>query len=240
MTGISKMKKAVLYLIFICLLAPNAFRGEAFSQSEPSDEGTRQAAGDSVDSESADKDVPPDEGAAELQPSNSSTDAEAASAENPERKSKDLKKLPQARDDETPPTQETSTDVSMTSGYRSVSMYPFAPTSPRPPSGNGYIIPGSILLGMGASGVVGGILILTVFRKDSDGEDIHSDTRTDTILTISLIGSGVLVAIGIPLLIIGLDRRSELIEWQKKNPGFAGLDFQFSQHEVITSWKAAF
>lgn len=237
--AIDKMKNAVFYLIIICVLAPKLFCTTAYSQTKVADDGSQQSIGNSVDSESTGENVTADKDAPAPKPLNNSANVPEKSSEDlpvkkPEHESTNLNRLPQARDGEMPP--QASSGDPMATGNRGAYMYPFASTSHRPPSGNGYIIAGSVLMGIGGLGLGNSILLMTVFDRDSDDEN----SSGDTLLTIGLISSAVVLAVGIPLLIIGLNRRSELIEWQKRNPGFAGFDFQFSQHEVITNWNAAF
>jgi len=217
-------------------VAPNVFCLKVFSQSEPTDKGLQQPSGDAVDSAKAGEEATEDEakqGQEEVGADSNTKSEEILDRERTtgsQRKATDLRELRQARDDERPPQRRRPNDDAETYTYSIV------PTSPRPPSGNGFIIPGSIALGTGAVGVGTAIAGLTVLQDDSDNEN----SKADTMLVIGLISSSILVAIGIPMLIIGLNRRSEVVEWKKKNPGFTGLDFRFNQQEAVASWETAF
>lgn len=235
------MKNTVMCLVFICLLSSGAFCNKASSQLKPADDEPLQTTGNTVDGETTSEDAPENKSEAEKQAVENAVDTEKGLEKTPDKgpagtsgyDAANLGKLTQAHDGEIPSATRSSSDTTIITGNQSGYRNPFAITSPEPPSGTGYIITGSILLGTGALGVGNSIVIMSLVDSD------NVNSKGSTILTAGLITSCVLVAVGIPLLIIGLNRRSDVVEWRKTN-GFAGFDLQFDQHKVMTSWSAAF
>jgi hypothetical protein len=87
---------------------------------------------------------------------------------------------------------------------------------PPPSSGAGYIIAGSILLGVGVLNLITAP-ICTV-------DDVIGDPDTqDACLYASLIVGGAFVAVGTPLLVVGIRKRRAYKEWRMRHPVMAAL-----------------
>lgn len=87
---------------------------------------------------------------------------------------------------------------------------------PPPSSGAGYIIAGAILLGVGVLNLITAP-ICTV-------DDVIRDPDTqDACLYASLIVGGTFVAVGTPLLIVGIGKRREYNRWRMRHPVMAAL-----------------
>jgi hypothetical protein len=84
-----------------------------------------------------------------------------------------------------------------------------------PPTGTGMIVTGSILSGIGAVNLITSPLCKTDLIPDSDTQDVCFAT--------SLVIGGAFVAVGIPVLIVGLNRRSTYREWKRKHGHLASL-----------------
>jgi hypothetical protein len=261
------MKNAVLYMFFLYLLAPNAFCTKAFSQLKSADEGSQQPTSDSVDSKTAGEDAPAGEGQAEQQPADDSADAEATNADKPEGEPSEAPKPEAAETTESateiiapaPSTSASQPAVPQSIDYETASLVS-SPTSPRPSSGTGLIIAGSIITGIGGLNLLAIPLCYVIFDDSSYDEAVEYvysqyegdyvirestvDDTKETARDICVIGSlafgGVHVAVGLPLLIVGLNQRSDYNEWREKNPEWAGFDLRIGKHNAIASWKTAF
>jgi hypothetical protein len=74
---------------------------------------------------------------------------------------------------------------------------------------------------------------------ESTVEDTKKTARDVCVIT-SLIFGGLHVAVGVPLLIVGLNQRSDYNEWREKNPAWAGFNLRIGKHNAVASWKTAF
>jgi hypothetical protein len=80
-----------------------------------------------------------------------------------------------------------------------------------PSSGVGYIVAGSILVGVGALNLATApICKVDDFIRDPETQDICLYT--------SLIFGGTCLAVGIPLLVVGIGKRRAYKEWQAQHP----------------------
>ncbi|MBX3185745.1 MAG: hypothetical protein KF819_01970 [Labilithrix sp.] len=97
-----------------------------------------------------------------------------------------------------------------------VSAPPPAPTSSeRPPSkGTGLIIAGAI---------VGGLGVVNLATSPICRTDIVAPSLQDTCFYAALIGGGVLLAVGVPMLIVGLNKQATYEEWKERNRALAGV-----------------
>jgi hypothetical protein len=106
---------------------------------------------------------------------------------------------------------------------------------PEPPSnGVGYIITGSIFLGLG----VLNLATAPLCKTDAVAEDMQ-----DTCLYASLGVGGAFVAVGTPLLIVGIGKRSTYNEWRRQHPYAAlltGLGFSVGGRNTGMSWRITF
>jgi hypothetical protein len=108
-----------------------------------------------------------------------------------------------------------------------------AQDGPPPPSGLGLIITGSVFTGIGAVN-----LITSPICKSS----IIDPSISDVCLGVSLGIGGTFVAIGIPMLVVGANRRSEYLEWRRRNAAAALLDVRLARVPggAAATWQATF
>jgi hypothetical protein len=256
------MKRAELVMAFICLLVPNGFCATAFSQSKPDEKGSQQPASESVDTETSGEPASADE--AEQQPSNDSANAEAINEEAPDSEPIEYRE-PEAGEVIAIPTEgavpapsppASQPAVAQSTNYNTVPLVS-SPVSPKPSSGTGLIIAGSIVTGIGVLNLLAAPLCYVLIDSDDEGDDyVYSiygddyeiestvDDTKDTARDICVIGSlvfgGLHVVVGLPLLLVGLDKRSDYNEWREKNPELAGFDLQVGKHRAVANWKTAF
>lgn len=83
-----------------------------------------------------------------------------------------------------------------------------------PPTGTGMLVTGSILTGVGAVNLLSSPLCKTSL--------IPSDTQ-DVCLGSSLVIGGVFAAVGIPLLLVGISRHNNYVEWKREHRAVALL-----------------
>lgn len=79
----------------------------------------------------------------------------------------------------------------------------------RPSSGVGFLISGGILTGLGVVNLATSPLCMT---------DLVKHKAQDECLIASLAAGGVMLAVGVPLLIVGGAKRSKFLEWQEQQP----------------------
>jgi hypothetical protein len=110
--------------------------------------------------------------------------------------------------------------------------------APPPPStGVGHIVTGSIFVGVGALN----LLTAPLCRVD----DVIPDPETqDTCLYASLIVGGVFLAVGIPLLVIGIGKRRAYKRWLMRHPVasqlLTGMKVAVGQETKGVSWELRF
>lgn len=86
---------------------------------------------------------------------------------------------------------------------------PVAWRSGRPPSGVGFLVSGGILTGLGVLNLAAAPVCQTSLVR----EDVQ-----DECMVTSLVAGGVMLAVGIPLLVVGGTKRARFIEWQEQQP----------------------
>ena len=86
---------------------------------------------------------------------------------------------------------------------------PVASRQRRPPSGVGFLVSGGILTGLGVLNLAAS----PVCKTDLVREDVQNEC-----LIVSLATGGVMLAVGIPLLVVGGAKRSKFLEWQEQQP----------------------
>jgi hypothetical protein len=93
-----------------------------------------------------------------------------------------------------------------------------APTvnEPKPSSGTGLVIAGAVVGGVG-------VVNLATSPLCKVDDLIRDKDWQDTCLAAALIFGGVLVSVGVPLLIVGLNKRSTYLEWKERHPVAAGF-----------------
>jgi hypothetical protein len=114
---------------------------------------------------------------------------------------------------------------------------PLLHTEPSPPSnGVGHIISGSILTGLGGLNLLTAPLCMV--------DTLFSDTDTQYgCLYASLIVGGTLTAVGIPLLVIGVNKRQRYKKWLEERTTVAALSrFSIIIHHNGSGlfWRGAF
>ncbi len=111
------------------------------------------------------------------------------------------------------------------------------PTDTAPSSGLGLTIAGSVLTGRGA------LNLATAPVCKVDALFPERDTQ-DLCLYSSLIAGGAFIAVGVPLLIVGLGQRSEYQRWERAHPAQAsllsGLRLAVTDHTMALSLHAIF
>jgi hypothetical protein len=118
--------------------------------------------------------------------------------------------------------------------------YAYAPPAyvAEPPSnGVGYIITGSIFVGLG------GLNLLTAPLCKVDDVIPDPDTQ-DACLYASLIVGGVFLAVGIPLLVVGVGKRAAYKRWLMQHPVasqlLTGVKVAVGQETKGVSWEIRF
>ena len=100
-------------------------------------------------------------------------------------------------------------DYEEVEGDDDVEPAPVAWRPDRPPSGVGFLVSGGILTGLG---------VLNAAASPVCKTDLVREDMQDECLITSLATGGVMLAVGIPLLVVGAAKRSKLIEWQEQQP----------------------
>jgi hypothetical protein len=100
-----------------------------------------------------------------------------------------------------------------------------------PPGGVGLLIGGGILTGIGALNLATSPLCNTTLVQ-SRVQSLCFDT--------SLVFGGALLAIGVPMLIVGANERSAYREWKKAHPVAAGLSIAPTPGGVALGWSTTF
>jgi hypothetical protein len=110
---------------------------------------------------------------------------------------------------------------------------PPAGWGPPPPSGLGLIITGSVFMGLGAVN-----LLTAPLCKTSVVDSSISGACFDIALGIGI----TFVAVGIPLLAVGVSRRHDFLEWRRNNAAAALLDVGLSRVSGggVATWQATF
>jgi hypothetical protein len=108
---------------------------------------------------------------------------------------------------------------------------PAAPQAERPSTGIGYLVTGGILTGVGAANLLTAPLCTTSL--------IRSDLQ-NFCLTASLVVAGVGLAVGIPLIVVGSNKRAEYNEWKKSHAFAAGLWLVPTAGGAAIGWHADF
>ncbi|MBN8226834.1 hypothetical protein JYK02_04845 [Corallococcus macrosporus] len=83
-----------------------------------------------------------------------------------------------------------------------------------PPTGTGMLVTGSIMTGVGAVNLLTSPLCKTSM--------VPRDTQ-DVCLGTSLVLGGVLTAVGVPLLLVGVSRHNDYVEWKRQHRALAAL-----------------
>jgi hypothetical protein len=100
-----------------------------------------------------------------------------------------------------------------------------------PSTGIAHIVTGSIFTGVGAVNLLTAPLCKT---------SVVQQSLQDTCLGLA-IGVGVVaVAVGVPLLIVGINKRKAYKEWESAHPIAAGLSFAPTRRGVALAWRATF
>ena len=108
-----------------------------------------------------------------------------------------------------------------------------------PPSkGTGLIITGAILTGVGAVNLATLPLCGELYTEDSYGEDAE-DLKNLCVYSTLIVGVGTL-AVGVPLLVVGLNRRAEYRRWQEQHPAFAGMGVVAGPGGALLGWRTEF
>jgi hypothetical protein len=100
-------------------------------------------------------------------------------------------------------------DVEADDGDEEVEPAPAASRPDRPPSGVGFLVSGGILTGLGVLNLAASPVCKT--------ELVREDVQNECLIA-SLATGGVMLAVGIPLLVVGGAKRSKFLEWQEQHP----------------------
>lgn len=104
---------------------------------------------------------------------------------------------------------------------------------PKPSSGTGLIIAGSVVGGVG-------VLNLATSPLCKVDDLIRDKKLQDTCFAAALVFGGVLVSVGIPLLIVGLNKRSTYLEWKERHPVASGFGLAPAPSGMAMTWRASF
>lgn len=94
-------------------------------------------------------------------------------------------------------------------GDEDVEPAPVAPRPGRPSSGVGFLVSGGVLTGLG---------VLNLAASPVCKTELVRENVQDQCLIASLVTGGVMLAVGIPLLVVGGAKRSKFLEWQEQQP----------------------
>ena len=103
--------------------------------------------------------------------------------------------------------------------------------SPRPSTGLGPLISGSIFLGIGALNML--------FTPVCVLSDLPDDTKNRCLAT-SLVGGGIFVAVGIPLVVVGAVKRRRYKEWRDTQYSLYGFSFTAARNSGGVAWNVRF
>jgi len=106
-------------------------------------------------------------------------------------------------------------------------------SEPPPSSGVGLIVTGSIFVGVGAINLITAPICKT---------DLVQDSVQNVCLGASLVIGGTFLAIGIPLLAVGVHKRNKFREWKQEHRlgALEGLGFAAASHGGALTWEAHF
>jgi hypothetical protein len=110
---------------------------------------------------------------------------------------------------------------------------PSGPPEKRPSSGMGLVIAGAVLTGVG-------VLNLATSPLCKNDDLIANKKLQDTCFAAALVFGGVAVAVGVPLLIVGLSKHSTYEEWKKAHPGMAGLGVHAGESGAGVGYRVEF
>jgi hypothetical protein len=109
-----------------------------------------------------------------------------------------------------------------------------------PPSrGTGYIITGSIFTGVGLLNFATAPLCGPL-TDDGDPETTSDDDAADACFYASLVVGGVGVGVGIPLLVVGLQKRADYRRWEERNPALSRLRVLAGPRGGVVGWYSEF
>lgn len=114
--------------------------------------------------------------------------------------------------------------------------------SGKPSSGLGMIIPGWILAGTGAVGGLGTALCYSDSLRDPNGEPYTRQVKDICAGIYATIGV-VSLSIGIPLLVVGYDRRHKYQEWRRRHPALGQLmrtEIAVDHHSALVVYRGSF
>jgi hypothetical protein len=84
-----------------------------------------------------------------------------------------------------------------------------------PSTGTGMIVTGSIFTGIGVANLITAPICKTSAISGRDTQDVC--------FGVSLTIGGVFTAIGVPLLLVGIHRHNNYVEWKREHPALAAL-----------------
>jgi hypothetical protein len=89
------------------------------------------------------------------------------------------------------------------------------PAGKPPSTGIGMIVTGSILTGLGAVNLITAPICKTSAIPDPTSQDVCLGT--------SLVLGGAFAAVGIPLLLVGVNRHNRYVEWKRQHQALSAL-----------------
>lgn len=104
------------------------------------------------------------------------------------------------------------------------------------------IIPGWILVGTGVGGGLGTALCYSDSIRDANGESYPRQVRDICAGIYATIGV-VSLSIGIPLLVVGYDRRHKYQEWRRRHPALGQLmrtEIAVDHHSALVVYRGNF
>jgi len=126
------------------------------------------------------------------------------------------------------------TAIAATLLTRGAAADPSAPSDdPQPTSGVPLLVTGAALSGIGAVNLAtSGICKVSALIPDKSTENVCFDA--------SLVLGGTLIAVGVPLLIVGLGQRSRYKDWLGRHVVVAGLSLAPVPGGGAIGWRASF
>ena len=105
----------------------------------------------------------------------------------------------------------------------------------RPSTGLGLLITGIIMSGVGVTNLAVSPICRADFYVKKTGTE-----GSDACFYTSLVVGGAVAAVGIPLLIVGISKRMDYVEWRARHQALAGLSAYAGEQGGGLAWQTSF